>query len=580
MTVPFCQITLGGKPVVDPPKGFGRPTNLFRMSTGAARYGRGQFLMLDTDYDAITLSPQNNGAVILFMTDGTNKLNLSVQIGGAIPAVTNVGKSPNVVEVIVFDLRTQNFAPVSGSQNYNVIAEPFSWNGDWNYWPSTLHYGTTAWTWAPMAIDMGAPAIPNAPSWLPRNMEFANVPLADAVDRIAAELFLVVGWDWTANSLVFYEPGESCAANRTWFQKNYPGFPDRHPTILMGGGEYDESSVRAPGTINVAFPVVNVDTTDPYAQQEYISPQSTGNQATSTQSLQVGNQPAFYQNGATQNVGDLGAIAADLATRAFDFMTQGGFAFTFSGIQLLQPDGSVREIVWESSAEGPMTKISGHNGRDFKQLADEFRTFELPANQLVEGIGGTQTSVSPAGTRYVWSNETRDITAKITSVVSYAGLYNGTIYLPPTTDSAAADLTMPDGMTASVSCLIINEEEDSALGMVSGGHLLQVNTYVVGMYGGMSKETPPRPIVLVRGGTGAIASTLVLPHGYYGSPDATTWNRYANACPVKYDAFWWGTDSGSNTVFMMTRTPTFDARGNLLSVSAEVQTTISGNACS
>ena len=82
----------------------------------------------------------------------------------------------------------------------------------------------------------------------------------------------------------------------------------------------------------------------------------------------------------------------------------------------------------------------------------------------------------------------------------------------------------------------------------------------------------------VRIPVGLISSPTVLPHGTYGYPDATVWNRTLGTA-VEFDPFWIGFDGGSGNFFMMTRTATYDSLGCLYSVSVEVQTTIGTNLC-
>lgn len=196
-------------------------------------------------------------------------------------------------------------------------------------------------------------------------------------------------------------------------------------------------------------------------------------------------------------------------------------------------------------------------------------------------IGASNESTPRPAYRFALPPPPGPAVALITSPQGYAGKYNGTIYLPPTTDDGTGDLTMPDGMTAGASCLIINVEEDSGTpgaGTASATNRLATGSYVVGTYGGMSAETPPRPTIIVRGGYGINTSPQFLPHGSYGSPNTQTWNRQSsatyNGVPVQFDACWIGWDSSSGTLFSMTRTPVYDARGVLFSVSGEVQAVI------
>lgn len=197
--------------------------------------------------------------------------------------------------------------------------------------------------------------------------------------------------------------------------------------------------------------------------------------------------------------------------------------------------------------------------------------------------GGAFVLWKQAGTGKQWaivrlSNVTKvPGIAKITSNTSYAGKYNGTLDIVPTTDDGTGDLTLPDGMTTGASCLIINTEEDSALGTASATHRLKVNSTVVGHYAGMSLETPPRPVLVIRGGFGRKDSPTVLNDNTGGGVNALNdkWNREDDGTPVDEwrltRVFW---DTANNILYGYLRKYSYDARGVHYATSAETRYTI------
>jgi hypothetical protein len=152
--------------------------------------------------------------------------------------------------------------------------------------------------------------------------------------------------------------------------------------------------------------------------------------------------------------------------------------------------------------------------------------------------------------------------------------YTGSVLGLPSTAASGSAFTGPGGMTVpgSDNALICNVDESGLT-----GHRIATPSFGVGVVVGATSTG--LQIVYTHGGVGRVDSPQTLPHGTYGSPDMTTWQRQVDGTPVKFDPFWIGFDSSSKNFFMMTRTPFYDARGLLFSVSVEVQTTIGTNPC-
>jgi hypothetical protein len=130
---------------------------------------------------------------------------------------------------------------------------------------------------------------------------------------------------------------------------------------------------------------------------------------------------------------------------------------------------------------------------------------------------------------------------------------------------------MPAGMTtpATDNALILNTEEDAI-----SGHRLQVNTFAIGCAVGLTTESPPRTIVMIRGGVGTTVSPSSLGDGTGGSisADTSSWAKATSATPldlwVQTRTFW---DSSGNVLYAYLRKLTIDARGQIAAVSGETQ---------
>ena len=126
------------------------------------------------------------------------------------------------------------------------------------------------------------------------------------------------------------------------------------------------------------------------------------------------------------------------------------------------------------------------------------------ATQLTSGpFGLAQILWAAAGTGKKWAlvrlaaAMSPEVVVQLTSVVSSAGgKYNGTIYGGVMNDNGTGNLSLPDGLTAGQSCLVLNQDEQG-----QPTHWAIVGSsynYAAGVYWGMSTEATPRPTILIR----------------------------------------------------------------------------------
>nr|WP_294560391.1 hypothetical protein [uncultured Rhodopila sp.] len=173
-----------------------------------------------------------------------------------------------------------------------------------------------------------------------------------------------------------------------------------------------------------------------------------------------------------------------------------------------------------------------------------------------------------------------NVVVQITSTIPGAGgKYNGTIYGGVMTDAGTGNISLPDGLTAGASCLVINFDEQNNVGthwLITGSSY----NYAMGVYGGMSTETTPRPIIRIDRGDYRIASpnALSAPAPNVDSAATDTWdrkrvtagNRYGDAVSFQINARMGYNPSDTNPVLgYFYRVATFAADGRLDTISAE-----------
>jgi hypothetical protein len=155
---------------------------------------------------------------------------------------------------------------------------------------------------------------------------------------------------------------------------------------------------------------------------------------------------------------------------------------------------------------------------------------------------------------------------QITGIASGGGKYTGRIVSGVSNAGASGMLAMPEGLSAGMSALILNEEEDGQT-----GHRLSTSCYAIGQVTGIAAG---QAIVIIRGALGTTSSPTSI-SGSGVTADSGTWSRASNGTPVNVTlqtrTVW---DSSAGVLYAYQRTMSFDARGLLVSVSAETQVTV------
>lgn len=368
---------------------------------------------------------------------------IPVLLGGAEPIVqaANNDNSIDFMRVVVYDLRAASFLL---QKSYNVVQDGFPFSSSTPICYSSTLKSSNPWTWAQLINDMGVcrmdpqnPQPSNLPTWTPYNLIFDNIPALDALDDVAGQIFMVVGFDYTQQfpyALQLFNPlpytssqfgsNNSGGTGQTLIgvigsppNVKIPDYGFQANADLMtqanlqgviingvppaGDGESERNLGRLPGQISVTFP--GSGGTDPYgAQRFYIKLTATGQGSMDfIVPLHIGNVIAGWNGSAWANQSALDAIAKDMVPRAVAWMNQPYGQGELGGIWPFKPDGIFRQIEWVSDEEGARTIVSGGNRFDwlpYKSLEDPIG---LVSKQEVLAYGSGITGVTQSGVKFV-----------------------------------------------------------------------------------------------------------------------------------------------------------------------------------
>lgn len=190
---------------------------------------------------------------------------------------------------------------------------------------------------------------------------------------------------------------------------------------------------------------------------------------------------------------------------------------------------------------------------------------------IVEGAGGNA--------HYVFSRSLNpSVVVRVDANATGGGKYAGKILKPTSDAEATGDLAMPEGMAVGDDCLILHLPED---GLPT--HWIKLNTTATGVVIGRTDEETPKWIVAIPNGTYRTASPLALVGSGATSSDedGRSWARDAATAGDAYgdgpvtltrERTEWDATTGELVKFV--HEESYDAGGNLFSVSAETRVVI------
>jgi hypothetical protein len=467
----------------DPPPGFAGVTNYIDFFTGASRWGIGHFCMLRSDYDALVTVTNSSNAVTQIIINSPRQgssipagsstatdpasgtsVTLSALLAGCKAINTNLAGPLNIstgnpndfVDVIFRDLRyTQNQTVTAA---FNVQLDGFPYSGSTPlFYSETYKTGTTAYGWSDVAtavsslstVTSGSNAlvIPTStalplPTWLPRNLIYDGIPWNRVVDNIAAELFLVTGYDPVNNIYSWNLPG-ILTSNNQKLLNTAMGFNTSYTGSYLNAGNVGERNLASlPNSYDICFESYGVN--DPFTLlssssvglRQYKKNVATGftNSASAViQPITYGNYIAIYNSTSSANTPvnktELDAVATDIAARAALFQSQPIYQLELVGLWSFTTDGAIRGMRWISDSNGCRTILRFNNEREFSAGDEVVRASENLSNQLVVGLGSGRATNNPAGTKNFYNSGNNG--AFLVSL-TYASGANGTDSSPPT----------------------------------------------------------------------------------------------------------------------------------------------------
>ncbi len=473
------ETTIGGKVVLDP-EGSDPSVNWFYSSTGAGRYGYGVFLISVEDYGALRAVGETPVPLILKDHRG-QQISMSVIVLGCTSYSGKVSESSTVsgvVLVTVADLRIRKTEVIDDRfnlQNLDASGDEAS------FFEDTIN-GENPWTWEEMLAAMDLPELEEPPSWNPRNVSIAGWQEHRVVDWISANLFLVVGWDWSTGQFSFNVPGVPTAANLTKYNL-------AKSQLYLAGGSIAKNTRRLPSGYTVSFQGYEPGESDTVGRSYQIGIVGTGQGA--SQPISIGSYTPIWMDSEWKEQDTLDEIAEDIVARFEEFIRVETATYVFSGIVPIHPDGKIREIVWKSNKGGATTTVAEGTMFDWEpqsgggmhsyaapRLSVPMQRLELETNQSLISIGRSVISQDYTGTKYLSTAQSTGISVKVLEPLSHGETYGGRLQGPPTSEVAyetASALTAAEVGEAVIDCIVVN-----SAGVGQTDHSIPANKILIG----------------------------------------------------------------------------------------------------
>jgi hypothetical protein len=382
----------------------------FETRTGLSNIGVGRFLVQKPTSDPtqpISLTIESES-----INGNTNSRTISCKSTAIIPKSVNYLISNNtsdIYEIILYDQRDDNtrFKKLI-SRRYNVL-DPTT--GSWELSSLKTPSSLTEWTWTQIFADLEVtvdPAI-TLPTWNPKNIILNNLPKNIAVDKVASELQLVVGWDYATDEPKIYEIDQLTSTNSA-LQTQASNYIINKPALT----KIKRYDTRLPKYIKVCFPIYKLGGI--YGHDIEVNANGSG-----TYVFHYANYFAEKNTAGTiTNLTAITAVATDIANKLYTRFSTTVDEREYIGIWPFDLDGQIRSIKWIIDENGARTIISRDNLNDYETFVD------LKKNNSIEykydgidgldiyGLGSTSKLLIPAIPRI-----------KYASVYSVINLKNG-----------------------------------------------------------------------------------------------------------------------------------------------------------
>ncbi|MBU8911299.1 MAG: phage tail protein [Desulfobacterales bacterium] len=426
------EITLKDYSISAPIKGCYVP-NSFESYASATEPGIGRFLAYEPQAQ-INKSDNTNKKLTLtseILNDsnfrGIHTHDFDVQIGGAAPASIDFGENSesgassgnDFYEVVCYDLRNDLNVILNTQFNVQKNTEDglefitVTLNGGSEFtWAEVISYINNLMPEGMSFVNSGT--LPT--SYKPRNLSFNSLTIAQCIQVVAAQTFMVVGFNHSTGELSLWDADSISSTNSDLFDKY-----DDAVTKIFATDAFLRNNAAMPKNYTCSFPIIyqeSVDSADRAAEPFYEKEvEVNGVGRASSRPMHMGNYLAEHDGSSVQNQAALNAVASEMALRAFNASQNSSpTTYEYPMVVPFVHDGYVRNIRWTDST----TVIQTGNDKSSNPLMQMSRNIEQIANatsQVFSGVvsgtasgtmvvptaGGAEAGGIPSGVIVMWS---------------------------------------------------------------------------------------------------------------------------------------------------------------------------------
>ena len=373
----------------------------FECSSGSAA-GIGRFLVQQVKTPYINTQ---NLSTLKFVSDiqGTSALKGDANtkrefdcfVAGLQPCQSDIRGVSDMFEVILYDKRAW-LEKTFIQKRYNC---QHMTAGGLVFDTSTLKSGTDELTWVEVLADIitsvGANInISNHGTTVsavnPRNLVFDSISSGQALQVLAAHLFLIVGYNFKSNTVELYAPGQSNSTNIENSSKY-----DEYIINFTSGSATIRNQGFCAKDIAVVYPIVyraGVPDSAKTQNKFYTKTITVNANGVGTKVLQIGNYLADHDGHSVTNSAELDSLASEYAGRTWTALNQDCTTYVYPCTVPFNLDGVIRSIKWT----GDKTVVQHGNELSSNPLQWINKNIEYINNSTLQCIDGT-VSGCPSG---------------------------------------------------------------------------------------------------------------------------------------------------------------------------------------